>query len=234
MVDPEECKLPETSEDVTVEKDAIEAMKDLGVKDPVKVLSDCKKVVEENKVTVERNYLQNNEESILITSYTYEDKINGTSPYRIINSKLRKDKAQDQLTNKKSYLCLLLRALRKLPRTKPQTLYRSITKDEREYKVGEEIEWQGFTSTSTSMKVTQAFLTNKETNKVEGTLFEVRNEWGYNVADFSQYPKEAGRAQKAKTILSSFNFCFRSFVGANEKIHCERSYKAGLTYNCAT
>ena len=159
----------------------------------MKALNDCKTIVERNKVIIERNYILNYEEAVLVTSYTYEDKTNGMSPYRIINKKLREGKAQDQLTGKKSYLRLLLRALRKLPRTKPQTLYRSITKDKHEYKVGEEIPWQGFTSTSTSMKVTQAFLTNKETNKVEGTLFEVRNEWGYNVADFSQFPDEAGK-----------------------------------------
>ena len=170
-------------------------MKDLGVKDPLKVLNDCKTIVEGNKVAIEGRYILSNEENVVVTSYTYEDKTNGTSPYRIINEKLREGRVQDQIENKKGYLCLLLRALRKLPRTKLKTLYRGIRGDKHEYKVGEEIEWQGFTSTSTSMKVTQAFLTNSETKKVEGTLFEVRDEWGYNVADFSQYRNEEGKTK---------------------------------------
>ena len=177
------------------EEDTIAALKSLGVKDPVQVLNDCKSVVEGKSFIIERDYILSNEEAVVVTSYTYEDKVNGTSPYRVINTKLREGKSQDQLTNKKSYLCLLLRALRKLPRTKPQTLYRGIRWDKHEYKVGEEIEWQGFTSTSTSMKVTQAFLTNGETKKVEGTLFEVRNEWGYDVADFSRYRSEEGKTK---------------------------------------
>ena len=154
---------------------------------PENVLTGCEEVFNEKKVIIEKNNIHNKEEAILITSYTYEAGKGEVSPYRIINKKLRERDIQDQLTNKKSYLRLLLRALRKLPRTKPQTLYRGITWDRHEYRVGEEIEWQGFTSTSISMKVTQVFLTNQVTNKVEGTLFEIRDEWGYNVADFSGF-----------------------------------------------
>ena len=114
------------------------------------------------------------------------------SPYVIINKKLREGNPEDQLKGKKSYLRLLLRTLRKLPRTEKQTLYRGISSKLREYKIGERIKWKSFTSTSTSMKVTQAFLTDPRIRKVEGTLFEIRNEWGYNVADFSEFPDESG------------------------------------------
>ena len=114
------------------------------------------------------------------------------SPYRVINNKLWEDNIQDQVSNPKSYLSLLLQALRKLPRTKPQTLYRGIKNDEHIYSVGDELLWKGFSSTSTSMGTTQSFLTDKETKKICGTLFEIRDMWGYDISDFSKYPKEQG------------------------------------------
>ena len=180
-------------------------MKDLGAKDPETIIEICKRVVKTNKINIEKKCILSNEEAVLIASYTYENKpYRELSPYIIINKKLWDDNTEDQLTNKKSYLHLLLRALRKLPRTKPQTLYRGITKDKHDYKVGEEVEWKGFTSTSTSMKVTQDFLTAE--GKVEGTLFEVRDEWGYSVADFSQYPKEEGKANQTQQTGNIFFF----------------------------
>ena len=160
---------------------------------PENVLTGCEEVFNEKKVIIEKNNIHNKEEAILITSYTYEAGKGEVSPYRIINKKLRERDIQDQLTNKKSYLRLLLRALRKLPRTKPQTLYRGIKWDKHEYKVGEEIEWKGFSSTSTNMRATQAFFTNDKTKKVEGTLFEIRNAWGYDIHDFSDYTDEEGK-----------------------------------------
>ena len=186
-----EYKEPEAAEEKITEKDIIKALKEIGVKDSERVLRKCKKVVDKNKVAIKENYVQCNKETILITSYTHEDQANKTSPYSIINKKLWRDEIQDQLTNKKSYLRLLLRALRKLPRTKPQTLYRGIKWDKHEYKVGEEIEWHGFTSTSTSMRATQTFLKTKE--NVEKTLFEIRNAWGYDIHDFSDYQEEEGK-----------------------------------------
>ena len=180
------------SEEIITEGDIIKALKEIGVKDPDSVLRNCKKVVDKNKQTIEENYLQNKEEAILIVSYTYEDQINKTSPYKIINEKLGDNGIQDQLTNKKSYPLLLLRALRKLPMTEPQTLYRGIRDNKHEYKVGEEIEWKGFTSTSKSMRVSQDFLTDKEGKKVEGTLFEIRNAKGYDIHSFSMFSNEKG------------------------------------------
>ena len=186
-------KEPEISEVAITEEDIAEALKRIGVKDPENVLIKCKKIVDRNKSGIKENYLQNKEETILITSYTHEDKVNMTSPYSIINKLLWENSIQDQFENKKSYLRLLLRALRKLPRTKPQTLYRGIKWDKHEYKVGEEIEWKGFSSTSTNMRATQAFFTNDKTKKVEGTLFEIRNAWGYDIHDFSDYTDEEGK-----------------------------------------
>ena len=197
-----EYKEPEISEAAITEEDIVEALKEIGVKDPEKVLKDCKKVVDENRSIIEKSHLQNREEALLIISYTHEDKINKTSPYRIINKKLRERDIQDQLTNKKSYLCLLLRALRKLPRAKPQTLYRGIKYDEHEYEIGETIKWKGFSSTSTSMRATQAFLKIK--GKVDRTLFEIKNCRGYDIHDFSDYADEEGKI-KANTNIELFS-----------------------------
>ena len=187
-----ECKVPMIKEETITEKYIVEALKEISVNDSAQVLMDCKEVVDENKDVIEENYLQNKEEATVIASYTYEAGKDETSPYRIINDKLWENSTQDQLINKKGYLRLLLRALRKLPITKPQTLYRGITLGGHEYKVGEEIVWKGFSSTSTNMKVAQNFLKIKEAKRVEGTLFEIRNVWGYDVRDFSRYTEEEG------------------------------------------
>lgn len=138
-------------------------------------------------------YLHSVEEALLVSSYTYEDEINvENSPYRIINQMLWENKAQDQILDTKSYLRFLLRALRKLPRTSPKTLYRGVKNYKHTYNVGEELEWKGFSSTSTSIRTTQDFLIDEETLKVSGTLFEIRGIWGYNVSDFSLFPNEQG------------------------------------------
>ena len=189
-------KEPTIIEKKITEGDIVNALIVIGIKDPEKVMSNCKKVVDGNKSIIEKSYVLTKEETVLISLYTYEDKKAEASPYRIINDKLWDDNAEDQFTNKKSYLRLLLSALRKLPRTKPQTLYRGIREDKHEYKVGDNIEWKGFTSTSKSMKITQTFLTNGKTGKVEGTLFEIKNCWGYDVHYFSCIPKEEGKTNK--------------------------------------
>ena len=192
-----EYKEPEFSEEVITEEDVVIALKEIGVKDSERVLRECKEVIDKNKSIIEKNYLQNREEAILIISYTYEEKLGKElPPYRIINKKLWESDIEDQLINKKSYLRLLLRTLRKLPRTKSQTLYRGIRGDKKEYKNGEEIEWKGFSSTTTSMKATVYFLKNEKTGKVEGTLFEIRNAWGYDIHEFSDYTYEEGAHKK--------------------------------------
>lgn len=170
----------------------------IGISVPERVLNECKEVFDENKATLTKKYLQSEEEAVLIVSYTYEDENSrDMSPYNNINRKLWNNNVQDQIDNAKSYLQLLLRALRKLPRTRPQTLYRGIKNDQHKYVVGGEIEWMGFSSTTTSLKETQAFLTDMTTNKLDGTLFEIRNTWGYSISDFSAFPNEQGKKYKS-------------------------------------
>lgn len=156
-------------------------------------MEDCKITIEENKKVLHEKYLHSEEEAILIATYTQEKKTNpDDSPYKIINQILWDNKAQDQIQNNKSYLHLLLRALRKLPRVKSQFLYRGINvKDS--YNVGDELEWKGFSSTSTSMKSTQMFLSDSRSTETNyEIMFEIRDMWGYDVSDFSMFSDEHG------------------------------------------
>lgn len=175
-----------------------ESLRGIGIADPGKVIIECDKVIKRPWNVIKKRFLHSKEEAALVTIYTYEDKKNpGMSPYRIINKMLWEDTdIQSQMSDQNSYLRLQLRAFRKLPRTKPQTLYRGIKNDKHEYRVDEELGWKGFSSTSTSMKATQTFLEDKTTKKICGTLFEIRSMWGYDVSSFSKYPSERGKANK--------------------------------------
>lgn len=157
------------------------------------MLNECKKEAGKREKVLKEKYIHSEEEAAIITSYTYE-KSNDVknSPYKVINKMLRDDKAQDQINDKKSYLHLLLRALRKLPRTKPQTLYRGIN-DKRTYNIGDELEWKGFSSTTMAMRKTEDFLGVSKNRKSYETMFEIRGMWGYDISDFSIFPKERGK-----------------------------------------
>ena len=197
-------KIDLKSEESITFENIFKAVNEIGVLNPEHILENCKEVVKSNWREISKSYALSEEEAVLVNSYTYGGASNLSSPYRIINKKLRERDIQDQLTNKKSYLRLLLRALRKLPRTKPQTLYRGVEDDKHEYEIGETIVWKGFSSTSTSMKATKYFLTNKETKKVGGTFFEVQPMWGYDILKFSNYPKEQGETVYSLSFLLLF------------------------------
>lgn len=174
------------------------ALSEIGVNEPKKVLDMCAKCINDRWDIINKKYLHSKEEAALISTYTYgqDDGSKIKFPYQAINQILRGNddrKAKEQMKNKKSYLRLLLRVLHKLPRTKPQTLYRGIKNVKHEYKVGKEILWKGFSSTSTSMEATIDFLTDKETKNIDGTLFDIRWIWGYNVSDFSVFSGENGK-----------------------------------------
>ena len=195
-------KVPEElvpTDDPVSEKDVESSLGNLiGEDSKQKLVGKLKKYIETNAKTKRVCYLSK-EDIMSISSYTYDvtkGKTTGTKkqiPYKIINEKLRDGKAQDQLTNKKSYLCLLLRALRKLPRTKPQMLYRGVEDDTEEYEIGKTIVWKGFSSTSTSIRESTQFLKDKATGRVKGTLFEIQPTWGYDIHDFSFFPNEKGK-----------------------------------------
>ena len=216
---------PRIDEEILTQEDISEALKQVCGEKSAYILKNCQGTLKKYEI-IRNRYLLSREEAILVRSYTYEDEKAEVSAYEPINKKLREGDIEDQLTNKKSYLRLLLRALRKLPRIKPQTLYRGIRGDNKEYKVGEEIMWKGFSSTTKNMKITQNFLTNLNTGKVEGTLFEIRNAWGYELRDFSAYAEE-GIKNIHKTIFAHFVlFSPRDSLGAYDEVQGQRSHTA--------
>lgn len=154
-------------------------------------MNKCANAIGTKKGGLSRKYVTE-EEALLISTYTYGDKPEDEKPYELLNKKFREGKVQDKLVDKKSYCRLLLRALRKLPRTRCQTLYRGIREGEYEYIVGKDINWKGFSSTSTKMMATQHFLTDMKAKNPNGTSFTIEKEWGYNITDFSVYWNEEG------------------------------------------
>ena len=176
-------------------EDIVDGLNEIGITESEsvdKIWNKCDVVIDSNKDVLRKRYQLSYEEAWIISTYTHGNGNPEESPYIRINEKLRGNVYEDQIRNPKSYLRVLLRALRKLSRTKPQTLYRSIRNDTQIYVEGEVITWKGFTSTSLSVKVTKNFITNPETKKVSGTLFEIRDMWGYDIADFSCHPVEKG------------------------------------------
>ena len=216
------------------------------------VLKECKETIEENKGTLKNRYLHSEEEAVLITTYTWDKKNveDENKPYRRLNSMLWDYKAQEQESNPGSYLRMLLRALRKLPRTRPQTLYRGIKRRKQKYTVGEVLLWKGFSSTSTSMRATKTFLKDNITRKADGTLFEIRGMWGYSISDFSVFSKEQGKNKQTKqttffhfithikhhifTFAHSLTHSFfsRGPFGAHAEVHCEECDRTGRPHSC--
>ena len=121
------------------------------------------------------------------------------NPYRKLNNSLSVDRSNAALKKIRGFLFLLLQALRKLPRFDPEnhTLYRGLRAyvqteadpefpERKLYAAGNEKTWWTFTSTTTSLEVTQRFL-----GKAGGTLFVLSgNPWGYDISLFSDYPDE--------------------------------------------
>lgn len=172
------------------------ALMGIGVIDAEKILHHCRKIDKMNAWILNKRYLLSEEESALITTYTYGGKDDSEPPCRKLNRALWSDDVQEQFSNAKSYLRILLRALRKLPRTFPKTLYRGIKIDKHEYNIGEELMWKGFSSSSpVSLRTgpVRHFPMNTKTRNTEGTLFEIRETWGYNVSDFSMHCAEQGQ-----------------------------------------
>ena len=199
-------EMPIEEEVGITEYDVVEGLNGIGITKSeciAKILERCNEIIEQNEGILRGKYQLSREEAFLLASYTHGNGDPEDSPYKNINKKLRDDNYQDQMRDPKSYLCMLLRALRKLSRTEPQTLYRAIRDDTKEYKKGDPILWEGFSSTSPSMKVTKTFIKDKRKNKVSGTLFEIRGIWGYDIAEFSCHPRERGFQNNLQAYLHS-------------------------------
>ncbi|KAH3765221.1 hypothetical protein Pelo_2912 [Pelomyxa schiedti] len=133
------------------------------------------------------------EEAAAILLYTFD--FGSTSkvenPYALVNTALVTRNIL-KMRNVRDFLWLLLSALRRLERVQYPLLYRGITKrvDVNKYHRSSTVIWHTFCSTTTDMQVTQGFLTDKVTKETSGTLFVVRDAWGYNIQKYSFMPGE--------------------------------------------
>lgn len=176
------------------------SLKNLGIEDPQKIMEKCESHAKENEIILNKKYLYSIEETILISTYTCGEKEYPEPPYKLINNKLWNEEIREEDIDKSDYLYLLLRVLRKLSRTKKQTLYRGI-KNRVTYNVGEIVVWKGFSSTSTNLGNMKQFITDFNSKKISGTLFEIRNMWGYDISDFSIYSDEQGNMLSHVSLL---------------------------------
>ncbi|KAH3743499.1 hypothetical protein Pelo_15094 [Pelomyxa schiedti] len=140
----------------------------------------------------------NIEERCAVVLYTFDfgPEESDKNPYCVINKALY-TRSTLMLRKMRGLLYLLLAGLRKMPRvacSATERLYRGITTrvsvDQNHYRRGNRITWHSFTSTSLDMEVTKNFLTNKETGVCAGSLFFLKNSWGYDLQAFSFVPSE--------------------------------------------
>lgn len=143
------------------------------------------------------------DDAAAVTLYTYDFGRNKSrsNPYRLINRALA-GKNRNDLNRVRGLLFTVLSPLRKLNTIEGETLYKGIkeTVNTDVYKEGSIIVWHGFSSTTTDMKAVKEFLTtpinskggsgNVEMKSIEdqvssGTLFIIKDGWGYDVQPFS-------------------------------------------------
>lgn len=158
--------------------------------------------------------------AISMYTYEFASETYEMNPYRLINNALL-SKDPEELKKMRGILYLVMTALRKLPIVHGTVLHRGIRENIREeirgvfdnnatmYRITEQlastheinrneiksdkiIVWDSLSSTSPSMDVTRAFLTSGEASgKAAGTLFIIKNGWGYDVRPYSLYQDEA-------------------------------------------
>ena len=136
-------------------------------------------------------------DALIISSYTYEPKAmyKKFSPYRLLNTNLVSADRKNGIINVEKYFFLLLVALRGLPKTKKNVLFRCISckvklvKDPNNekyipYQQGNQKIFWPFTSTSDDEKLTENFLGNGT-----GTKYKIigDNLWGYDITLFNVY-----------------------------------------------
>lgn len=208
----------EYTEDETVSSiDSIKHMiRNFGKSPPT--LEEALRIMEyENSVDLARMFIERGNEKLrnfkasgltaedigVILCYTFEwDKKRfsaSESPYRKLNSSLSVNRSSTALRKTRSFLYLMLRVLRKLPRFIPEDhiLYRGIKvcvqtetdpefPDRLPYAPGNVKTWWAFTSTTESLGVVRKFI-----KRSEGTIFTLSGEvWGYNISIFSDFPEE--------------------------------------------
>lgn len=138
------------------------------------------------------------EDAAALAMYTYElGKQNYESnPYRIINKSLAEiSRDTAGIQKARGLLYLVMTALRKLPRVTGKDLHRGlkgeVNIDKNHYFEGNIITWSALTSTSPDMKVTRSFLAKESVSgNAMGTLFIIKNGWGYDIQPYSAFPGE--------------------------------------------
>ena len=136
------------------------------------------------------------DDAAAIAMYTYDfgpSKIE-SNPYRIINKALT-SRDPKIIKSARGLLCLLMAALRRLPRVSGMTLYRGVrgdfSLDGERYVEGNIITWPALTSASPDVNATKASLARGSAKgKASGTFFVIENAWGYNIQPYSLYPGE--------------------------------------------
>ncbi|KAH3743250.1 Protein NLRC3 [Pelomyxa schiedti] len=128
------------------------------------------------------------EDALGLIVYTYEfssPELVSKNPSTLLNQCLQ-ERNKEKIRSVRGLLYLLLLALRKLPRVGHNcVLYRGVTRrlPTSEISVGQTLTWHCFTSTTTDISSTKQLL-----SETSGTLFVIRNCWGYNIQPFSFSP----------------------------------------------
>ena len=104
------------------------------------------------------------------------------SAYKLLNKALR-EKNFTELCKFRDLFYILLRSFRSLQSKKYEKLYRGMQNVPADYKVGDSVEWLGFSSASEDKKVAAKF-------SFDDVLFEIRNVNGYSLQNFSAYSEE--------------------------------------------
>jgi len=123
-------------------------------------------------------------EAVKILNVNYKDR----SPYRVLNRLLAERNSQD-LDNWKPFIHFLIKGLNKLPNIETK-VYRGINKrvssdPMNQYKIGSQIVWVAFSSTSKSKDQISNF-----SDKDQGTWMILSITEGKNISFFSMFPSE--------------------------------------------
>eukprot|EP00727_Mastigamoeba_balamuthi_P009294 m51a1_g4988 putative nod3 protein (973) ;mRNA; f:89665-94366 len=155
-----------------------------GVRNPHKALAECAEAVARAQGALPETL--STEQATAVALYTWHDVDSPRrSPYAIVNEALMTGSG---LGAARGLAWWVLTSLRRLPRVHPSPgVYRGIRTrvSTGEYKAGEEVTWGAFSSTSTDVKATEAFVGAK------GTFFEALGCWGYDLSDLSLFPSES-------------------------------------------
>lgn len=186
------------------------------------VLEKAKEKLKFNKKEINDKYPKIDDNDILIiASYTCETNDNNFSPYKILNRNLVMKNRENGIRIVSKYLFIFLKSLRKLPRynlnKNNNNLYRCIDK-QIDYKIdpfnlkhipyikGSTKTFWGFTSTSPDIQTSYNFL-GKKSDLKSGTIFTLYGDIrGYDLTLFNYYDEEEVLLEpETKFIIEEIN-----------------------------